>query len=49
MCSVVPAIKLIMCYYKQYRLDDQSNSMTYMLCGYVHDTMDERLIERFRK
>lgn len=38
----------IMCYNGQYRLDDKGNPITYMLYGHVHDTLDQRLIERFQ-
>lgn len=38
----------IMCYNGQYRLDEQGNPRTYMLYGHVHDTRDQRLIERFQ-
>lgn len=38
----------IMCYNGQYRLDENGNPRTYMLYGHVHDTLDQRLIERFQ-
>ncbi len=37
----------IMCYNGQYKLDDEGKPRTYMLYGHVHDTPDQRLIERF--
>lgn len=39
----------VMCYNGQYRVDDQGNPKTYMLYGHVHDTFDQRLIERFQQ
>ena len=39
----------IMCYNGQYRLDEKGNPRTYMLYGHVHDTMDQRLLERFQE
>ncbi|MCM1026254.1 MAG: metallophosphoesterase family protein [Roseburia sp.] len=39
----------IMCYNGQYRLDKEGNPKTYMLYGHVHDTMDQRLLERFQE
>lgn len=39
----------IMCYNGQYRLDEDGNPRTYMLYGHVHDTMDQRLLERFQE
>lgn len=39
----------IMCYNGQYRLDEDGNPRTYMLYGHVHDTADQRLIERFQE
>lgn len=39
----------IMCYNGQYRLDKNGNPKTYMLYGHVHDTMDQRLLERFQE
>lgn len=38
----------MMCYNGQYRLDENGNPKTYMLYGHVHDTQDQRLIERFQ-
>ncbi len=37
----------IMCYNGQYRLDDEGKPKTYMLYGHVHDTHDQRFIEKF--
>ena len=39
----------ILCYNGQYRVDSQGNPLTYMLHGHVHDTRDQRLLERFQK
>lgn len=39
----------MMCYNGQYRLDENGNPKTYMLYGHVHDTHDQRLIERFQE
>jgi len=39
----------IICYNGQYRLDDDGNPRTYMLYGHVHDTQDQRLVERFQE
>lgn len=45
--------KVILCHYPimfyngQYRLDENGNPRTYMLYGHVHDTQDQRLLERF--
>lgn len=39
----------IMCYNGQYRLDKEGNPRTYMLYGHVHDTQDQRLLERFQE
>lgn len=39
----------IMCYNGQYRLDKNGKPKTYMLYGHVHDTMDQRLLERFQE
>ncbi len=39
----------IMCYSGQYRLDGEGNPKTYMLYGHVHDSQDQRLIERFQE
>lgn len=39
----------IMCYNGQYRLDENGNPRTYMLYGHVHDTMDQRLLDRFQE
>lgn len=38
----------ILCYNGQYRLDEKGQPKTYMLHGHVHDTMDQRLLERFQ-
>lgn len=37
----------IMCYNGQYRLDEKGKPKTYMLYGHVHDTHDQRLLEKF--
>jgi len=39
----------IMCYNGQYKLDDKGNPRTYMLYGHVHDTHDQRLLEKFQE
>lgn len=39
----------IMCYNGQYKMDEQGNPKTYMLYGHVHDTTDQRLIEKFQE
>ena len=39
----------IMCYNGQYKLDDTGNPRTYMLYGHVHDTHDQRLLEKFQE
>lgn len=39
----------IICYNGQYRLDENGNPRTYMLYGHVHDTQDQRLVERFQE
>lgn len=39
----------IMCYNGQYRRDDKGRPRSYMLYGHVHDTFDQRLIERFQE
>lgn len=39
----------IICYNGQYRLDGAGNPKTYMLYGHVHDSHDQRLIERFQE
>ena len=39
----------IMCYNGQYRLDENGNPKTYMLYGHVHDTIDQRLIDRYQE
>jgi len=39
----------IMCYNGQYKLDDKGNPKTYMLYGHVHDTHDQRLLEKFQE
>ena len=39
----------IMCYNGQYRLDKDGNPRTYMLYGHVHDSTDQRLLERFQE
>lgn len=38
----------IMCYNGQYRLGDKGEPRSYMLYGHVHDTLDQRLLERFQ-
>ena len=38
----------IMCYNEQYRLTKKGNPKTYMLYGHVHDTRDQRLLEKFQ-
>lgn len=38
----------IMCYNGQYRIDENGNPKVYMLYGHVHDTYDQRLIEKFQ-
>ena len=38
----------IMCYNVQYRVDEKGNPKVYMLYGHVHDTQDQRLLERFQ-
>lgn len=38
----------IMCYNGQYRADENGNPKVYMLYGHVHDTQDQRLLERFQ-
>ena len=37
----------VFCYKGQYRRDKAGNPLTYMLYGHVHNTHDERLINRF--
>ena len=37
----------VFCYKGQYRRDKAGNPLTYMLYGHVHDTHDEKLINRF--
>ena len=39
----------IMCYNGQYKRDDKGNPKTYMLYGHVHDTHDQRLLEKFQE
>ena len=39
----------IVCYNGQYKLDDKGNPRTYMLYGHVHDTHDQRLLEKFQE
>lgn len=39
----------ILCYNGQYRLDKNGAPKTYMLYGHVHDTFDQRLMERFQE
>ena len=39
----------IMCYNGQYRVDENGNPKVYMLYGHVHDTYDQRLIEKFQE
>ncbi|MBQ6815384.1 MAG: metallophosphoesterase family protein [Lachnospiraceae bacterium] len=38
----------IICYNGQYRVGGEGDPRAYMLYGHVHDTMDERLINRFQ-
>ena len=38
----------IMCYNGQYRVDEKGNPKVYMLYGHMHDTQDQRLLERFQ-
>ena len=38
----------IMCYNGQYRVDENGNPKVYMLYGHLHDTQDQRLLERFQ-
>ena len=38
----------IMCYNGQYRVDENANPYVYMLYGHVHDSQDQRLLERFQ-
>lgn len=38
----------IMCYNGQYRLDKDGRPGTYMLHGHIHDTHDQRLLDRFQ-
>ena len=37
----------VFCYKGQYRLDKDGRPLTYMLYGHVHNTHDEKLIDRF--
>ncbi|MCH5251421.1 MAG: metallophosphoesterase family protein [Lachnospiraceae bacterium] len=37
----------VFCYNGQYRRDKEGIPKTYMLYGHVHDTQDERLVDRF--
>ena len=37
----------VFCYNGQYRRDKEGNAKSYMLYGHVHDTQDERLVDRF--
>lgn len=39
----------ILCYNGQYLLDEEGNPRAYMLYGHVHDSRDQRLIERFQE
>lgn len=39
----------ILCYNGQYRVDEKGNPKTYMLHGHVHDTRDQRLLEKFQE
>ncbi len=39
----------IFCYNGQYRVTDSGKPLTYMLHGHVHDTFDQRLIEKFQE
>lgn len=38
----------LLCYNGQYRFDKEAKPCTYMLYGHVHDTFDQRLIEKYR-
>lgn len=38
----------IMCYNHQYRMDEAGKGKAYMLYGHVHDSRDQRLLERFQ-
>ena len=38
-----------MCIRDRYKLDAEGNPKTYMLYGHVHDTQDQRLLEKFQK
>ncbi len=37
----------VFCYHGQYRRNEKGEPNTYMLYGHVHDTQDERLVDRF--
>ena len=39
----------IMCYNGQYRVDENGKPKTYMLYGHVHNTHDQRLLEKFQE
>lgn len=39
----------IPCYNHQYQLNDDGTPRTYMLYGHVHDSHDERLVNKFQK
>ncbi len=39
----------IMCYNGQYQLDKEGKPRAYMLYGHVHDTADQRLLEKFQE
>lgn len=39
----------IMCYNGQHRKDEFGNPKTYMLYGHVHDTQDQRMLEKFQE
>ncbi len=39
----------IMCYNGQYRVSASGKPLTYMLYGHVHDTFDQRLVERYQR
>ena len=39
----------VMCYNGQYRRDENGEPITYMLYGHVHDTTDQKLLDRFQE
>ena len=45
--SVILSHYPVFCYKGQYRRDRQGRPLTYMLYGHVHNTQDEKLINRF--